>query len=129
MNQANPRRANTPMISGALPAIDDRELVRRILTLPLGETFRTELETLLPKIEKGKFGVLKKSMRDRLFKLALESNIIERIKSKNGIGISINNATYETRVVEGTAFAEDLISRFVPSKGGRMPVPPGRRVA
>ena len=37
--------------------------------------------------------------------------------------------TFDERAGAGTAFAERLIARHVPSKGGVMPVPPRRRSA
>lgn len=127
--RANNRSTKTKLLAGTLPVIDDRTLVTRILTLPLGATLRAELEELLPRIEPGKFGQLKKSLRDKLYRLAVDGNLLARVTPSKGIHVSVNNATYESRVVEGTAFAEELIARFVPSKGGSMPVPPGRRVA
>jgi hypothetical protein len=36
---------------------------------------------------------------------------------------------FDERPGAGTAFAERLIARFVPSKGGAMPMPPKRRSA
>jgi hypothetical protein len=127
MKQANPRRANTPMISGAMPAIDDLTLVKRILTLPLGATYRAELEALLPSIEPQKYGQIKKRLRDQLMKLAQEQSLIAKIKPSKGIHVSLS-VGYEERRVRGTDIAEAILAWQNP-KTGTMPVPPGRRVA
>lgn len=127
----NNRRANTPMIGVSLPVIDDMQLVKSVLSLPIDETFRSKLTALLPKLEPGKFGLLKTRTRDLLMRYALDQNLFARVKRKGQAGIRVfaSGVTYEERRVKGTVFAEELVARFVPSKGGVMPTPPGRRVA
>jgi len=109
-------KASAPGLA-PMPSIPDDELVRRVLTLDLGSKFRAELERTAANIEPGKYGQLERSERDALLKFAREHGVLEIQKKK------------KVRETGGTEFGAMIVASQVPSLGGKMPAPPGRRSA
>ncbi len=118
-----------PLIGGctAMPVIDDLTVVKLVLALPIGEAFREELQELADGLEPGKFGQLKRRDRDKFVKLALHHGAIQRPKTIERNAVVYAPGHYSDRETPGTAFAVAIIASQVPSKGGAMPVPPGRK--
>ena len=134
MNHTTKRSANTPVpVFGGnkLAPLCDSLLIEKVLTLPLGDAFREELEEMLTNILPGKFGQLKRDYRDRLLKFGMQNGALPKpVKPIKGRVMSSNAPdAYDVRETKGTRKAMKLIAQFVPSMGGKMPAPPGRKSA
>jgi hypothetical protein len=122
-------KASAPGLA-PMPSIPDDELVRRVLTLDLGSKFRAELERTAANIEPGKYGQLERSERDALLKFAREHGVLEIQKKKKVALTALSHVdTYDVRETGGTEFGAMIVASQVPSLGGKMPAPPGRRSA
>lgn len=118
------RHAPAPFVGGM--AVDDHELCLRILQLPLGETTRAQLQDIADGLTPGKFGQLSTTMRDKLWKFAVQNGAVQKPKKKRFAALSVHVDTYDTKPTPATERAAELIASQVPSLGGKMPTPPGR---
>lgn len=131
MKQQNRRSTNTPSpLFSNIQSIDDAELVKRVIALPIDDDLRAELVALDGKLKPGRFGVMRKGLRDRIIKIARAGGAIQKCTRPKGIKTPLKAPDhYMDGVSEGTSLAEAIIAWQCPSLGGTMPVPPGKRSA
>jgi hypothetical protein len=106
-------------------SFDDVTLARTCLALPLGDTLRAGVLSLVDGLVVGRFGQLPRGLRDRLFQLAASAGVLpkgSKSAREKRDPTAKRTGQYTSHRSAGTAKAEELLASY-----SKIPIPPPLR--